>query len=74
MKRLTKSSEHKVIEGLLGGIGEYFDTDPVLIRLLFVFATLLTGVVPGVIAYIIGVLIVPAPVTPSVPVHDSEAV
>jgi phage shock protein C len=36
MKKLYKSKNDKVISGLIGGLGEYFDVDPVLIRLGFV--------------------------------------
>lgn len=59
MKKLYKSKNDKVLSGLIGGLGEYFDVDPVLIRLGFVVVVFITGFFPGVIAYIIGVLIVP---------------
>lgn len=59
MKKLYKSKNDKVISGLIGGLGEYFDVDPVLIRLGFVVVVFITGFFPGVIAYIIGILIVP---------------
>ena len=58
-KRLYRSREETQVAGLCGGLGVYFEVDPVLVRLLFVIATLLTGVVPGVFAYLIGWLIVP---------------
>lgn len=63
--------------GLLGGIGEYFDTDPVLIRVLYLMVSVFTGVIPGIIAYFLGALIVPAHhvgVTPTPIVDDTEAV
>jgi phage shock protein C len=59
MKKLYKSKKDKVLSGLIGGLGEYFDIDPVLLRLAFVVVTFITGFFPGVIAYIIGVLIAP---------------
>ena len=40
-------------------MGEYFEVDPVLLRLGFVFLLLATAVVPGVIAYVAAVFIVP---------------
>lgn len=80
-KRLYKSQTNKVIAGVCGGIGEYFDIDPVLIRLLYLLLTVFTGIVPGALGYIIAIVIIPdAPhVTPSQPVepepaHDSRAV
>lgn len=45
--------------GALGGLGEYFDVDPVVLRLAFVFLLLATAIVPGVIAYLAAVFIVP---------------
>jgi phage shock protein C len=59
MKRLYRSSDNKVLAGILGGLGEYFDVDPVLLRLGFVFLLLATAVIPGVIAYAAAVFIVP---------------
>ncbi len=59
MKRLYRSSDNKVFAGILGGLGEYFDVDPVLIRLAFVFLLLATAVLPGVIAYLAALFIVP---------------
>ncbi|HAT72881.1 MAG TPA: PspC domain-containing protein [Elusimicrobia bacterium] len=59
MKRLYRSDDNKVLAGILGGLGEYFDVDPVLLRLGFVFLLLATAVIPGVIAYTAAVFIVP---------------
>lgn len=61
MKKLYRSKENKVIAGILGGIGEYFDIDPVVIRVLFVFVAFATGVLPFVVAYIVALFIVPKP-------------
>ncbi len=36
MKLLKKSSTNKKLGGVCGGIGEYLDVDPTVIRLLFV--------------------------------------
>lgn len=59
MKQLYLSQTNQQLSGVCGGIGEYFNVDPTLIRLLWVFATLVTGVIPGVIAYIIAVIVIP---------------
>ncbi len=66
-KRLYRSKDNKVLAGVCGGIGEYFDVDPVLIRLLYLVATVFTGLVPGALCYIIAIAVVPeAPhITPS---------
>ena len=53
---LTRSSEDKMLAGVAGGLGEYFGVDPVLFRVGFVAATLLSGV--GLIAYLALILFV----------------
>ena len=59
MKRLYKSRENRVWAGVIGGIGEYFDVDPVILRLFWVVITIFTGVIPGIVTYILAIIIVP---------------
>jgi phage shock protein C len=59
MKRIYRSQEDRKIGGILGGLGELFDIDPTLLRLLFVFIGLATGVIPLAVAYLIGWIIIP---------------
>jgi phage shock protein C len=56
-KRLYRSREDRMIAGVCGGLGDYFGIDPTLVRLLFVFAALFYG--PGILAYLILMLVVP---------------
>lgn len=56
-KRLYKSNQNKVLDGVCGGIAEYFNIDPTLIRLGWVVFCALGG--SGVLAYIIAALIIP---------------
>ena len=56
-KKLFKSDENKIINGVCGGIGEYFDIDPTLVRLAWVVFCALGG--SGVIAYVIAAIIMP---------------
>lgn len=58
-KRLYRSSTNVKISGVCGGIGEYFDIDPTLVRLLWVLASLFTAVFFGILAYVICVCIIP---------------
>lgn len=58
-KKLYRSREHRLLMGLCGGIGKYYNVDPNLVRLISAVVTVLTGVFPGIIAYVLGVLIVP---------------
>ena len=56
-RRLYKSRKEKMIAGVAGGLAEYFDVDPVLLRIGFVVLAFLHGV--GVLAYIILCIVVP---------------
>lgn len=58
MKRLYLSEDKKLV-GLCGGIGEYFEVDPSIVRLGWIVITILTGIIPGIMAYIIAAIIVP---------------
>lgn len=59
MKRLYRSKTNVIWKGILGGIGEYYDIDPAIIRLIFLALLLITAVVPMVIFYLLAILIVP---------------
>ena len=56
-KRLYKSSTDKKVCGVCGGIANYFDVDPTVIRLIWVIFTLAGS--SGLIAYIIAAIIMP---------------
>lgn len=60
MKVLQKS-RNRMLSGVLGGVAEYFDVDPTLIRLIFVVVALLSAGFPLLIAYIIAAFIMPEP-------------
>ena len=55
-KRLYRSRESRMLCGVCGGIAEYFNIDPTLIRLLFVLFGLSGS---GILAYIIAAIIIP---------------
>lgn len=59
MKRLYKSKNDKIISGVIGGLGEFYMIDPTLLRLGYIVLVILTGVFPGIVAYIIASIIVP---------------
>jgi phage shock protein PspC (stress-responsive transcriptional regulator) len=56
-RRLYRSRKNKIIAGVAGGLGEYFDIDPVFVRVIFVVATLAGA--SGLLAYIILWIVVP---------------
>ncbi len=59
MKRIYRSSNEKKLAGICGALGEFTNIDPTLIRLLFVFIALITGIMPLVVTYLIGWIIIP---------------
>ncbi|MEK7149542.1 MAG: PspC domain-containing protein [Patescibacteria group bacterium] len=59
MKRLYRNKDNKVFCGVIGGFGEYFGVDPVILRVGYVFLSVFTGIAPGLIAYFIVCMIVP---------------
>ena len=56
-KRLYRSNKDKILGGVCGGLGEYFNVDPVIIRLLWVVFSLAYG--SGLLAYLIAWIIIP---------------
>ncbi|MEK7586102.1 MAG: PspC domain-containing protein [Patescibacteria group bacterium] len=69
-KRLYKSNDNKVISGVMGGLGEYFDIDPVVFRVAYTAFSFFTGIVPGMLTYIFMALVMPK--RPEVVVEKSE--
>ena len=56
-KRLYKSRENKMIDGVCAGIAEYLNLDPTLVRLLWVVFCVMGG--SGFLAYIVAAIIIP---------------
>jgi len=56
-KRLLKSQTNKIVAGVCGGLAEYFDVDPVIMRVLFVLLAFFGGT--GLILYIACWIIIP---------------
>ena len=56
VRRLYRSKENKILGGVCGGIGEYFNVDPVFIRLICLILFFAGG---GILAYIIAWIIIP---------------
>ena len=57
-KKLYRSTKNRVIAGVCGGIAEYLNLDPTLVRLVVALLTLATSGA-GIIAYIVAVFIMP---------------
>lgn len=59
MKKLYLSTSDKKISGVCGGIAEYFDIDVTLVRIAWIVLTIISGVIPGIVGYIIAAVIIP---------------
>ena len=59
MTKLYRSTENRMVAGICGGLEESLNIDATIIRLVAVFATIVTGFVPGLITYVIGWAIIP---------------
>lgn len=56
-KKLYKSRTNRMLDGVCGGIGEYFNIDPTLVRLAWALFAAAGGA--GIVAYIIAAIIIP---------------
>lgn len=56
-KKLYRSKTNRMIGGVCGGLGEYFDVDPTIIRLLWVVIFFMGG--SGILIYIIFWIVLP---------------
>jgi len=59
MKRLKRSNKEKMIAGVCGGIAEYFDADPTMVRIIYVIVSILSVAFPGLLVYIILWIVMP---------------
>jgi phage shock protein C len=58
-KRLYRSNKDSMIAGVCGGLGEYFNLDPTIVRLITILLLFVTGLFPVLIIYIILSAVIP---------------
>ncbi len=58
-QRLHRSVTDTKIAGVCGGIAEHFQIDPTIVRLVWVFVTFFTGLIPGIVVYAVAWIIMP---------------
>ncbi len=58
-KKLTRSNTEKMLCGVCGGLAEYFDFDPTLVRVAYVFMSIFAAGFPGLLLYIILAIVMP---------------
>ncbi|MBB1063236.1 PspC domain-containing protein [Limosilactobacillus fastidiosus] len=58
-KKLTRSYDDRWLAGVLSGLAKYFNTNPIYFRIAYILFTVITGIFPGVIVYIVLWAIIP---------------
>jgi phage shock protein C len=58
-KKLMRTRSDRKIGGVCAGMGHYFDLDVIVVRLIWAFLTLISGIVPGIVVYVLAWIIVP---------------
>ena len=58
MKKLLRSS-NRILGGVCGGIAEYFDIDPAVVRVAYAILSFFSAAFPGLILYIILLILIP---------------
>lgn len=57
MEKKLRKSQNRVLSGVCGGVAEYLDVDPTVIRLIWAGATILGG--SGILLYIVAAILMP---------------
>lgn len=58
IKKIRLNKKDKVLSGLVGGLAEYFNLDPTLLRILTIVVAAISGFVPIMVAYFVATIIV----------------
>jgi len=58
-KRVMRSRSDRKIGGVCAGLAAYFDLDVIIVRLIWVIVTISSGILPGVVAYVLSWIIIP---------------
>ncbi|HON10324.1 MAG: PspC domain-containing protein [Fibrobacter sp.] len=74
MKKLYRLKEGRKIAGICAGLADSYNWDVTIVRLAFVFATILTAVWPGVVTYLVGWYLIPEREHPESPESIKEGV
>jgi len=56
---LRRSREDRVVAGVCGGVAQWLGWDPTVVRILVAGTTLVAGFIPGVLLYVVGVVLIP---------------
>jgi phage shock protein C len=70
-KRLYRSRDDRMIAGVCGGLAEYFNIDPTIVRLVLLFLTLWGG--GGVLVYVLSWIVIPEQPVSVAPTSTQES-
>ena len=59
--KLTKSKKNSMLFGICGGIAEWLDWDPTVVRIAYVLASIFSVAFPGILVYIMLIFVMPDP-------------
>ncbi len=59
MKKIYRDRWDRKVAGVCGGLGQFFNFDPTIIRLLMIFICIFTGLLPLIIIYVVAWLLTP---------------
>lgn len=68
-KQLRKSNTNRILFGVCGGLGEYFNVDPLVFRVAFIALAFVQGL--GILLYLLLVLLMPRPAAPTAKIPDA---
>lgn len=71
-KKLYRSKSNQMVAGVLAGFAEYFGHDATIWRLGFVFFLVMTGLMPGVLLYLLAWFVMPLEGENDQSIHDVE--
>lgn len=58
-KKFRRKSDNKIIAGVLAGVADYYNQDPTVVRIVWLLLLGFTGFIPGIIAYVLTIFVVP---------------
>ena len=58
-KMLRRRRDNEKLAGVCSGLAEYFDLDPTFVRVFYCVGTFFTGVIPGIVLYVILAIVMP---------------
>ena len=59
VKRLYRSRRESKLAGVCGGVADYLEVDPTVVRVVFLLGTMITGFFPGIFIYLVMWMIMP---------------